>query len=231
MARPRRLNGRAFTFVEGTVERLTPRGPDDAFEAARAFADYRIALDDLPGPVLPDTIDRFHDLPGRTAALEAMAAADRLFRRGAVTDELERARLLAQRVETELGAITGRFPPRLVHNDAKLSNVRFDAETGPAICVVDFDTTMVGARPPRRGGARSHGQHPCRRRLRRRGRGRLRPGDGRSRRPGYLDQLAGPRAVRGHFLGVAGPEMTVENAVRFLTDHLGGDTYFADRPS
>ena len=135
---------RAFTYLEGTVERIKPRGPSDAFEAARAFADYQVALNDLPAPALADTIFRFHHLPTRLASLETMAVADPLLRRAAVNDEIERARLLALRVEAALGVTAERGPPRLVHNDAKLSNVLFD-QSGRAVCVIDYDTTMVGA--------------------------------------------------------------------------------------
>ena len=46
-------------------------------------------------------------------------------------------------------------------------------------------------------------------------------------RGGYLSRSEGLEASEISSFAVAGPEMTVENAVRFLTDHLGGDTYFA----
>ena len=56
---------RAFRYLEGTVGRSTPAGPADAFEAARAFGDYLVALVDFPGPPLAQTIERFHDLDHR----------------------------------------------------------------------------------------------------------------------------------------------------------------------
>ncbi len=36
------------------------------------------------------------------------------------------------------------MPLRVVHNDAKLSNVLFDRSTGKALCVIDLDTIMPG---------------------------------------------------------------------------------------
>ena len=38
----------------------------------------------------------------------------------------------------------GGIPERVVHNDAKLSNVLFDQSTGDTLCVVDLDTVMPG---------------------------------------------------------------------------------------
>ncbi|MGC4039158.1 MAG: phosphotransferase, partial [Chitinophagaceae bacterium] len=36
------------------------------------------------------------------------------------------------------------FPIRVMHHDAKIANVLFDAKTGRVICAIDFDTTMPG---------------------------------------------------------------------------------------
>ena len=79
--RPMHRAGAPFIYLEATVGRRAPTGPVDAFEAARAFADYLMVMEDLPGPPLPATIERFHDLRRRTDALEAVVAADPVGRR------------------------------------------------------------------------------------------------------------------------------------------------------
>ena len=38
----------------------------------------------------------------------------------------------------------GILPVRVTHNDTKLNNVMLDAETGKALCVIDLDTVMPG---------------------------------------------------------------------------------------
>jgi Ser/Thr protein kinase RdoA (MazF antagonist) len=222
---------RAFYYLEGTVERDHLRSPEDAFESARAFALYMTALADLPGPPLNTTIERFHDLPHRLDALEAMAASDVVNRRTSVGRELEWARRLGQQVNERLDAWEGQLPVRTVHNDAKLSNVRFDTASGRAACVIDLDTTMLG-RPQYDVGelvrtattrtaedacedAAVHFDLECLDAL----------------AEGYFS--ARPQLVRQEIdaLSLAGPHMAVENALRFLADHLAGDRYFAiDRP-
>lgn len=202
-------------------------GAGAAFEAARCFADYQVALATLPGPALDETIERFHDLPRRMADLDTVAAADPVGRRSAVEDDIDRARRLSHAVCDELASRAGATPVRIVHNDAKLSNVRFDADGATATCVVDLDTTMPGR-------ARHDFGELVRTTISRS------PEDGpdEARVEIDLDLLAalasgtfaggvGPDAAEIDAMAVAGPEMAIENGLRFLTDHIAGDLYFA----
>ncbi len=217
---------RAFRYLEGTVGRSILTGPDDAFEAARAFADYLVALADFPAPPLAVTIEHFHALPHRLDALEAVAAADPVGRRSGVSAEVDRARRLAGHVAEQLRAGAERPCVRIVHNDAKLSNVRFDAQTGQAACVIDLDTTMAGHVAYDVGElVRTATTHS--------------PEDARDEATVDFDlDLLGALAS-GYFaprppldaseieaMSLAGPQMAVENALRFLADHLAGDQYF-----
>jgi hypothetical protein len=121
---------------------------------------------------------------------------------------------------------------RTVHNDAKLSNVRFVADTGSAACVVDLDTTMPGRVPFDVGElVRTTTTHA--------------PEDALDESDvdfdlelldalsaGYFSADPGLERPEIDALALAGPQMAVENAVRFLTDHLAGDHYYAlDRPA
>jgi N-acetylhexosamine 1-kinase len=216
---------RVFGHLEGTVGRLVPRGPLDAFDAARAFALYRVAVADLTDPPLTETIARFHDLPHRLAALDTAVAADPVGRRSGLRREIDRARRLG-------GLVTDALPPddavprRVVHNDAKLANVLFDAGTGGARCVIDFDTTMPGrARSDVGELVRTLTTHAAED-----------AGDETvvdfdfellaAVATGYLSVGPALEASELATLALAGPEMAVENGLRFLADHLAGDRYF-----
>jgi Ser/Thr protein kinase RdoA (MazF antagonist) len=222
---------RAFDYLEGTVQRDHLRGPGDAFESARAFALYMTALADLAGPPLSTTIERFHDLPHRLDALEAMAASDVVGRKTGVGRELEWARRLGQQVEEALEIWKGQLPVRTVHNDAKLSNVRFDTASGLAACVIDLDTTMPGQAQYDVGELVRTVATPT-------------AEDAGDDDVAHFDLECLDALAEGYFsarpplewqeidaMSLAGPQMAVENALRFLTDHLAGDRYFAiDRP-
>jgi hypothetical protein len=219
---------RATRFVEGT----RPLGPDATADelraAARAFAELTRDLDDLGPPALVETIPRFHDLARREADLGAAVASDRVGRAPSVRDLIDDARDLGARITTELAADdASALPPRIVHNDAKLNNVLVDSATGAVACIVDLDTVMTGSvlndfgelARTATSGAPEDEPDP-------------------SAITVDLERFAAladgyTAGARGFLLeperdclALAGPLLSIENGVRFLTDHLNGDVYF-----
>lgn len=139
---------RLCRFIENTRGGGAVAGPDDAATAGRAFGRFLRQLADFPAETLHPVLPGFHDTPARCAALEQAIAAN-------THDRVVEA-------ETEIAAIgyhlhlagslldlhhAGRLPLRVVHNDAKFSNVLLDVESGAAVCVVDLDTVMPGLAP------------------------------------------------------------------------------------
>lgn len=219
---------RAFEYLEGTEQLNLVTGTADAFEAARIFGAFLADMQDLPPPVLTVTIPRFHDLPHRMRALEEAVARNARRRLSTVATETRQARALAGRIERHLDPIMGYLPKRIVHNDAKMSNVRFAPATHSAVTVIDLDTVMAGTVLHDVGElVRTATTHA--------------PEDADD--PGSVDfdlelleavasgYLAGAAGILSHdeidALPLAGPWLAVENGVRFLTDYLEGDHYFA----
>jgi Ser/Thr protein kinase RdoA (MazF antagonist) len=222
------LYWRAFHFIEGVRTCDTVEEPAQAYQAARCFGEFAADLVDLPGPPLAVTIPDFHDLAKRFGQLRDAARADSRGRAAAVGAEIESASRWYGRLERALAeASFSALPRRLVHNDCKLNNVLLDAETGEGLCVIDLDTVMDGSvlcdfgELVRSGTCRS-------------------PEDERdlasmafdlelfaALAAGYLAGAADllTRAER-RILPLAGPALTLENALRFLADHLSGDVYF-----
>jgi hypothetical protein len=136
---------RLYVFVEGTRTLGQARTSADAYQTGRAFGRFQELLSDYPGPRLHDTIPRFHDSPRRLDDLERAAKLDTHGRVPACLHEIEallhrRALSRALLESHERGLI----PERIVHNDAKITNVLFDARSGAGLCVVDLDTVMPG---------------------------------------------------------------------------------------
>ena len=223
---------RAFHFLEGTVSRSIPLADGDAYEAGRAFADYLLALTDLPPPPLSVTIERFHDLGSRRRDLDAQCARPHGDRRGSVLDDIGRICEIADEVTDALVRCRmDEWPVRVTHNDAKLSNIRFDRHSRRAHCVIDFDTTMRGHVLYDIGElVRTTTTH--------------RPEDAKESCSVDFDLDLLEALCEGFFsvplhltpdevdtFAWAGPYMAIENAMRFLTDYLAGDQYFSiDRP-
>jgi hypothetical protein len=136
---------RMCPFIAGARVRLTVENRDDAEQFGRAFGEFHGLLADLAPPPLHETLPGFHDTPRRLAALQHAIAADAYGRASAAQPEID----LALRHQAVAGMLvelqrSAAVPHRVVHNDAKISNVLFDESTGAALCVIDLDTVMPG---------------------------------------------------------------------------------------
>jgi aminoglycoside phosphotransferase (APT) family kinase protein len=219
---------RLVVWIEGTRSREQAETPAEAGATARAFGRFLRQLADLPQPPLHETIPGFHDTPSRFAALEAAVAADAAGRvaeaRPAIAALLDR-RSLAHALADRVAA--GEIETRTTHNDAKMANVLFDAETGEPLCVVDLDTVMPGLV-----------LHDFGDMVRSMASGT--PEDGTDlervsvRLPvfealahGFVEASGDTlSSLERSLLPVAGRVITLEQAARFLTDHLEGDPYY-----
>lgn len=219
---------RAFEFVENTYTRLTAETPDQARRAAAAFGRFQKQLSDLSGPRLRETIPRFHCTPSRYEAFEAAVARDAVGRVREVAAEIDLARRHAGLAHalTDLHE-SGAVPERIVHNDAKISNVLFCKATHQARCVVDLDTVMPGLSlfdfgdMVRSMASRAAEDEPD-------------PAKVVIDRDLLAAVATGYLAEAGEFLTeleqahlvTAGQVITYEQGLRFLTDYLEGDRYY-----
>lgn len=225
---------RLYGFIEGTQVHESPKAAGHAEQAGRAFGMFQCLLADLPGPRLHETIPDFHNTPLRLAALERAVQADRCGRVAAARAEIEFAfsqRALAAALLDLHRA--GQVPERVVHNDAKLSNVLLDRMTAEALCVVDLDTVMPGlslydfgdmvrsmtstAAEDETDLSKIELQMPLFEGLAR----------------GYLEAAGAflTPAERSQLV-TAGKVITFEQGLRFLTDFLEGDRYYkTSRPA
>jgi Ser/Thr protein kinase RdoA (MazF antagonist) len=219
---------RAFRFIAGTRTCDTVEGPGQAYRAARAFGEFAADLADLPGSPLAVTIPDFHDLAKRVAQLQEAVRCDAAGRAVAVAPEIASAERGYERLRRDLAdAGCSALPARVMHNDCKLNNLLLDAASGEALCVIDLDTVMEATLLCDFGElVRSA---TCRS-----------PEDERNLASMTFDRdlfaalsegyLAGGRGFETRAeldaLPLAGPALTLENAVRFLADYLAGDVYF-----
>jgi aminoglycoside phosphotransferase (APT) family kinase protein len=215
---------RAYLFIEKARSYDAVENPRQAFEAAKAYGHFQKLLADLPAPRLHDTIPDFHHTPKRFAALVNTIESDPLNRAAEAKREIDFALQHASITDALLRA---GLPERVTHNDTKFNNVMLDDETGEGICVVDLDTLMPGlalydfgdmvrtatssTREDERDLARVQMQFPMFEALAR----------------GYLAAARGfLTPAERKLLALSGKLITFEIGMRFLTDFLGGDTYF-----
>jgi Ser/Thr protein kinase RdoA (MazF antagonist) len=119
--------------------------PAQAEQAGRAFGEFQRLLADLPPPRLHETSADFHNTPARFEAFDRAWAADGCQRVRRATAEIEFARQHRPLADVLLDLQRrGAIPERVVHNDAKITNVLLDEDSGEALCIVDLDTVMPG---------------------------------------------------------------------------------------
>ena len=215
---------RAYHLIENARTYETATSADQAFQAARAFGRFQQQLASLPPPRLHETIPDFHNTPKRLTALEQAIAADAVGRAALAKTEIDFARTRQAIVGVLLDA---NLPERITHNDTKFNNVLLDDKTGEAVCVIDLDTVMPGlalydfgdmvrtttspAKEDEQDLSLVTMQFPMFEALVR----------------GYLESAgAFLTPAERNLLAFSGKLITFEIGIRFLTDHLAGDTYF-----
>jgi hypothetical protein len=217
---------RTFQYIEGVTLEASG-GPDAAREAARAFGRFQQLLSDYSGPRLLETIPRFHDTPNRLANFEAALRADRCGRAAGARVEVD---ALLSRAPLARGladlAAEGGLPERVVHNDTKINNVRF-AESGEAVCVIDLDTVMPGLALHDFGDMIRSAAMTALEDERNLSRVTADPEIVSALAEGYLSEAgAFLTADEKRALLLSGHVIVYQQALRFLTDHLEGDSYF-----
>jgi Ser/Thr protein kinase RdoA (MazF antagonist) len=193
--------------------------PDDAAVVGGAYGRFHRLLSDLDPARLRVSLPAFHDPARRMAQLEAAVEEDphhRLQEVSAVVDSLRTMRT----VIAADSALAG-LPVHAVHYDAKAANLLVGEQ---GIVVVDLDTVMpgsvlwdVGDMVRSSTGTAAEDADDV--------------SFDRERYTALIDAWlaeVGDLLTEDERAAVpkAGPTVTFEQAVRFLTDHLQGDVYF-----
>lgn len=219
---------RMYLFVTDSVSYDIVEDPIQLFHAGTAFGKFQNMLDDYPTDNLYETIVDFHNTPERVNQLKEAISNDLAGKLADVCDEVEFALEYADYKSVITDEIKkGTVPVRVTHNDTKLNNVLFDAKTGESVCVIDLDTVMPGSILYDFGDALRFGASS----------GTEDEQDldkiwfdlekFEQFAKGFLTEVKDcltPKEIE--LLPVSALIMTYECGIRFLADHLNGDTYF-----
>jgi len=208
---------RCYRYIDGgSTPPITT--PEEAQSTARSFGRYAQAIEGLP---LVEHLKGYHDFDRRIGDFESAVAADSANRVSTCGELIERLLGTTDRLRLSSGYDAWREAPvRNAHNDAKGPNCIVGSEGSRTI--IDLDTTMPGTVLSDIGElVRSSTRHlsgatPEELMLQIAAVNR-----------GFLAAFREPFAeVERQAMLLAGPLLTVENAARFLADHLEGDTYY-----
>ena len=141
-------DGRNFWRMTNYVPSITYNAVKDLDiirNAGKAFGEFQMDLADFDIDQLIETIPGFHNTRQRYENFIQAVKENKAGRAAEVQEEIDflmSVRDMACKL-TVLGK-EGKLPLRVTHNDTKINNVLFHAETKQPLTVIDLDTVMPG---------------------------------------------------------------------------------------
>ncbi len=220
---------RAYRFIDRSISYDSIESAEQFGKSGIAFGKFQRYLADFPADTLYETIPNFHNTIYRFEN-EFIPAVDE--------DKLDRVRDCAGEIEfikarkSECSRLEdlikkGDLPLRVTHNDTKLNNVIFDEDTNEALCVIDLDTVMPGLALYDFGDSIRYGANSCAEDEPDASKVKINLDYFEAYAKGFLSQaLTSLNKCEIDNLAFSAKLMTLECAMRFLTDYLNGDVYF-----
>jgi Ser/Thr protein kinase RdoA (MazF antagonist) len=217
---------RMYDFVGGFCLDAA-ESEEDFYQSAIAFGRFQNLLSDFPAETLYETIPEFHNTIDRYRLFHASIDADVMGRAADVQPEID---FLLER-EEEMGLLqrmreAGEIPLRVTHNDTKLNNVLLDKNTRKCLCVLDLDTVMPGLSVYDFGDSIRFGAATAAEDEFDLSKMSLDLRLFEVYTMGFLEACPSLTETEVKMLAVGAKTMTLECAMRFLTDYLDGDKYF-----
>jgi Ser/Thr protein kinase RdoA (MazF antagonist) len=219
---------RMFHFIEAGAVYDTVRDANHAYQVGRGLGAFQALVSDLSPDRLHDTLPGFHYTPKYLHEYDEALKADEKGRAAGAVSEWE----FVSRRRSLAPALTGliaskEIPLRVVHNDPKANNIMIHAVTGEALCMLDLDTVKPGIVHFDFGDCVRSAANPA--------------GEDAQDLDAVAFDLSLFEAIAKGYLQEAGAFLTkkeisllplsvkvitFELGIRFLADHLRGDTYF-----
>lgn len=222
---------RMYAFIENTVTYQQVTDKNVFRNSGKAFGEFQNYLAEFNAEQLNETIPRFHDTPKRFADFLLALEKDEFARAARCREEI--GYVLAQKdtySKVTDGIKDGSIPLRVTHNDTKLNNILMDEKTNEARAVIDLDTVMPGSMlydfgdSIRFGATTAAEDEPDISKV------HFSPELFEAYAQGFCGAVKNSITPReAELLPYGAYLMTVECGMRFLTDYLSGNVYFATK--
>ena len=219
---------RLYLFIENALTYEIIENEEYAYKTAKAFGEFQKSLAEIKGERLHEIIPDFHNTPKRFKTFEQSIKNDIANRASGVKDEIEFALARKGKAAALIDLHKkGLIPERITHNDTKLNNLMIDEKTKDPVCVIDLDTLMPGFAAYDFGELMRTGVSPTMEDEKDLSKIHIRKNVFEAIVRGFLEATSNfINPVEKDNILWGGYLMTLENGIRFLTDHLSRDVYF-----
>ncbi len=219
---------RMYEYIDNvfTIEKM--ENPENFYSAGLGFGSFAKELSDFDAGQLVETIVNFHNTSSRYRDFKKAIEFNYNNRLADVKDEVSFVKARKDFMSLFVNKLeNGDLPLRVTHNDTKINNILFDKETGAPAAVIDLDTVMPGSYLYDFGDAIRSGATHAAEDEQNLSLVDFDLGLYEQFTKGYLEACGDsltPMEIK--MLPYASIMLTLECGMRFLTDHLNGDTYF-----
>ena len=222
---------RVYDFIENTVTYQTASSIEVFRNSGKAFGEFQNYLAQFDASKLTEAIKQFHDTPKRFRDFKAALQADAFDRAKECKEEIEFILSHENTYSIAMdGLKDGSLPLRVTHNDTKLNNILMDEKTGQARAVIDLDTIMPGSMLFDFGDSIRFGASTAAEDEKDLSKVHFDINLFKAYAEGYCGAVKNSITKReAELLPYGSYLMTIECGMRFLTDYLSGDTYFATK--
>ncbi len=222
---------RMYAFIEDTVTYQYVTDENVFRNSGKAFGEFQNHLAEFDASVLVDVIPNFHDTPKRFGNFLAALEANAYGRAEGCMPEIE---FILKNNDTYSkvvdGLSDGSIPLRVTHNDTKLNNILMDAKSDRARAVIDLDTIMPGSMLYDFGDSIRFGANTASEDEKNSEKVHFSLEYFKAYAQGYCSAVKDSITKKeAELLPYGAYLMTIECGMRFLTDYLSGDTYFATK--
>lgn len=219
---------RMLTHFDGVYSLDIPDRPETFYHAGVAFGKFMKAMADVDVKNVKIVIPNFHNTYSRYLDLEEAVLRDPKDRVKNVQPEIEFVRDHKDKYRIISDALdNGRIPTRVCHNDSNMNNILFDNDTHLPVAIIDLDTVMPSSPLYDFGDSMRIGTNTA-------------TDDEKDLSKVSCDLNLYERYARGYLeacgdvltkeelelLPYAALVITAEDGIRFLMDHINGDTYY-----
>ena len=219
---------RMLTYFDETYSLDIPDKPEDFYYAGVAFGSFLKEMQGVDIEDIAEVIPNFHNTKSRYFDLEKAIMNNPKDR---VKDVMREIKFIRERSE-KFGIISdalklGKIPTRICHNDCNLNNVLFDDETHLPVAIIDLDTVMPSSPLYDYGDSMRIGTNTAKDDEKDLSKVSCNLELYEQYARGYLEVCGDILTEKElELLPYASLIITMEDGIRFLMDHINGDTYY-----